>query len=37
MKMQKPDLSVVLLVLVIIVILATLSFELWVPHPFSSH
>jgi hypothetical protein len=37
MKVRTPDLSVVLLVLAIMVILATLSFELWIPHPFSNH
>jgi hypothetical protein len=32
MTLRKPDLTVVLLLVVTFVIIATLTFELWIPH-----
>ena len=37
MKLRKPDFVLVLLVVVALPILAILTFELWMPHPSSSH
>jgi len=35
MKLSKPDFALVLLVVIALAILAVLTFELWIPHPWS--
>ena len=36
-RRRRPDLALVLLIVLAVVVLAILTFELWVPHPWSRH
>jgi hypothetical protein len=37
MKLGKPDLALILLIVFGLLMLAILTFELWVPHPWATH